>query len=237
MVCCAAGRRTRCGRGRRWARRWRRRWCAAGGAAARSGDPATATAAAPAGATVALTRVVFDLPAGARYETRQAGLLCVTQRTLTWKGAPVVFEAAPYRRAFRAALLAQGVQAQGDATELFEAETAPAALSVGALVTALHARACVVKGFGPLDGAAKGEAHMAVEWQVYDHAARAVVVRLRTEADYALPPGAKGEGGGLIPGALAANAAILAQDAGFRRAAGLPAPAPATATATPPPPP
>lgn len=198
-------------------------WAAA--AAAQAGAPA-ADDPAPAAPTVALTRVVFDLPAGARYETRQAGLLCVTQRTLSWKGAPVAYEAAPYRRAFRSALRAQGVNAQGDATELFESEVSPAAVSVGALVTGLKARACVMKGFGVVDSTAKGEAHMAVEWQVYAHAKREVVARVRTEADYVLPSGSKGEGGALLPQALAANAALLARDPAFRAAVGLPAAAP-----------
>ena len=193
-----------------------------------SSDTSTRTPAVAAvtGPTVALTRVVFDLPAGARYETQQAGLLCVTQRTLSWKGAPVAYEAAPYRRAFRAAMRAQGVDAQGDATELFESEVSPATISVGALVTSLKVRACVMKGFGVVASTARGEAHMAVEWQVYAHAAHEVVARVRTEADYALPPGSRGEGGALMPQALAANAALLARDPAFRQAVGLPAAAP-----------
>ena len=186
----------------------------------------TATLAA-AGPPVALTRVVFDLPRGARYEVRQAGLLCVTQHTLTWKGEPVVREAQSYRIAFRTALRGEGVAAEGDPTDLFESQSAPAEFSVGALVTAWRVRACVNgDGFGSSLTNVRGDAGMTVDWQVFSRTAHQVVARVRTEAQVAQARPIPGDGAKLKALAFAANAARLAQDDTFRHAIGLTTPAP-----------
>lgn len=180
--------------------------------------PTAATSAALKGSAVALTRVVFDLPRGERYEVEQAGLLCVTQRTLVAKGEAVPYEAAPYRRAFRTAMLGAGVAAEGDPTQLFEAQVSPSDLSVGALVTGLHARACVNKGCASALTRVQGEAHMAVEWQVFSRSAHAVVTTVRTQADVALRAPVAGDAAQVTAAALGANAALLARDDGFRQA-------------------
>lgn len=201
--------------------------------AAAAAQPATAPAApsgAVAGPPVSLTRVVFDLPRGARYEVLQAGLLCVTQRTLTWKGDPVVFEAQPYRKAFRTALRGEGVAAEGDPTDLFESQSTPAEFAVGALVTAWRMRACVNgDGFGSSLTNVRGDAAMTVDWQVFSRSTHQVVARVRTQAEVAQARAVPGDGAKLEGLAFAANAVRLARDEVFRHAIGLAGAAPPAA--------
>jgi hypothetical protein len=187
-------------------------------APAATAPPAAPVAAEPSGARVALTRVVWNLPRNAAYEVQQAGLLCITQHVLTWKGEPVVFEAKAYASAFRTAMRAAGVSAQGDLTELFESQEDPADLSVGALVTAARVRACEIQGFGAGSVRIRGEAAMTVEWQVLSRRTHAVVARVRTTAAATLPKPVPGDTQKLVAEGLAANAAELAKDAGFRQA-------------------
>jgi S1-C subfamily serine protease len=173
----------------------------------------------PAGFTaqpVALTRIAANIAPGTPYQQIGAppfAAACPMFGEIRyWKEADnKVTNLESFDRIFREELKGAGFRADGDPTNLFEDHTA-SDLQVGALITGLQMKACLV-GLGPT---LLGASTMDIEWQVYSVLKAKVVARITTHGGVKINTPNEQRTSLLVTGAFADNVRRLEADEQFR---------------------
>lgn len=134
---------------------------------------------------VQFSKVVVKLKRGEHIGAMQAGLLCVAQGDLNWKGGRISIDSDEFTEAFREELEKHSFKAVGDTNSLFEdPSTWKSEILVAGLVKELKANICYpMAGFGNYSSS-KGEAYLKVDWQIYSKLDRSVVHSVSTEGAY-----------------------------------------------------
>lgn len=131
---------------------------------------------------IQFTKVVVKLKRGEHVGAMQAGLVCVPQSDLTWKGGRISIDSDEFTDAFKEELEKFAFKTVGDTNALFEdPSTWKSEILVAGLVKDLKANICYpMAGFGNFSSA-KGEAFLKVDWQIYSKLDRSVVHSVTTE--------------------------------------------------------
>lgn len=131
---------------------------------------------------IQFSKIVVKMKRGEDIGALQAGLLCVGQGQLTWKGGKLSIDSDEFTEAFKEELEKASFKTVGDTNALFEdASTWKSEILVAGLVKDLKANICYPHaGFGNFSSA-KGEAYLKVEWQIYSKLDRSVVHSVVTE--------------------------------------------------------
>ena len=147
---------------------------------------------------IQFTKIVVKLKRGEHVGAMQAGILCVPQGDLTWKGGRLSIDSDEFTDAFKEELEKYSFKTVGDTNALFEdPSTWKSEILIAGLVKDLKTNLCYpMAGFGNFSSA-KGEAYLKVDWQIYSKLDRTVVHSVTTEgagkSDDAMP------GGGTVP--------------------------------------
>jgi len=127
-------------------------------------------------------KIVIKLKRGENIGTVQAGLLCVAQRKLTYRGGRNTVGGEELTEVFQEELKANSYEVVGDPDALFEdPSTWKAEYLVAGLIKSMKANICYpMAGFGDFTQS-KGEASLSVQWQVYSRLSRKVEYKVTTE--------------------------------------------------------
>lgn len=131
---------------------------------------------------IQFTKVVVKLKRGEHVGALQAGLLCVPQGDLNWKGGRITVDSDEFTDAFKEELEKYAFKTVGDTNALFEDPSSwKSEILVAGLVKELKANICYpMAGFGNFSSS-KGEAFIKVDWQIYSKLDRTVVHSVTTE--------------------------------------------------------
>lgn len=143
--------------------------------------PGTPVATAPS-ATVALTKIARQLPAGSEYGVRQEGVLCIRKETLRADAAVTPVDIGSYGPIFSNELVKAGLmQPTTTRANLFESPAEPDQgpdYEVGALVHGLNVKLCSwLLGQTVFH---RATATVEVQWQIYSRAQKKVVASMET---------------------------------------------------------
>jgi S1-C subfamily serine protease len=189
--------------------------------------PAAMAAEPGAPAPVSFARMAARIPAGTVWATLQevsGPFGCRDLKTLTWSAKHNEDAGGPeFERTFREEFAAAGLQVTGDPNNLFQRDDKSADIQVGALVTGLSARFCADQTFkesfaGSEHYEMKGEATMAIEWQVYSTSQARVLARIPTTGAHRIEKAVDSGDGILLQRAFAANVRGLVSSPEFRSA-------------------
>lgn len=127
-------------------------------------------------------KIVVRLKRGEHIGAMQAGLLCVPQGNLNWKGGRISIASDEFTDTFKEELEKFSFKTVGDTDALFEdPSTWKSEILVAGLIKELKANICYpMAGFGNFSSS-KGEAFLRVEWQIYSKLDRSVVHKVTTE--------------------------------------------------------
>lgn len=127
-------------------------------------------------------KIVVKLKRGEHIGAMQAGLLCVSQGDLNWKGGRISIDSDEFTDAFKEELEKFAFKTVGDTNALFEdPSTWKSEILIAGLIKELKANICYpMAGFGNFSSS-KGEAFLKVEWQIYSKLDRSVVHTVTTE--------------------------------------------------------
>jgi S1-C subfamily serine protease len=210
-------------------------------ALAMAGAPLAMAAEPSAAAPVSFARMAAQIPVGTVWATLQSTdppfFGCTDDNKLAWTAKDNGDAgSADYERIFREEFAAAGLKVSGDPTNLFQQDDKSADLQVGALVTSLSARFCrdqtLKESFSDSRHyEVKGEASMAIEWQVYSTSQAKVIARIPTAGSYRIEKAVDSGNLVLLHRAFAANVQALAASPAFREAVSGAAPV-STAAAT-----
>ena len=164
-------------------------------------------------APVSLARIVADLPVGQTWAMVGSGALCITPVTIQWEAKNEDLQTLGLERVFRETYTGAGLKVAGDRTNLFEQDSKPAEIQVGALIRDLRARSCSAI----IESGYTGAMTMDVEWQVYSVSRGAVVARIPTRGGFQLKTPDQGAVAKLFAGAFADNTRRLIADPTFRK--------------------
>lgn len=131
---------------------------------------------------IQFTKIVVKLKRGEHVGAMQAGLLCISQGDLNWKGGRISIDSEEFTEAFKEELEKFSFKAVGDTNALFEdPSTWKSEILIAGLVKELKANICYpMAGFGNFSSS-KGEAFIKVDWQIYSKLDRSVVHSVTTE--------------------------------------------------------
>lgn len=131
---------------------------------------------------IQFSKIVVKLKRGEKIGALQAGLLCVGQGVLNWKGGKLSIDSDEFTEAFKEELEKASFKTVGDSNALFEDTSSwKAEILVAGLVKDLKANICYPNaGFGDMNNS-KGEAYLKVDWQIYSRLDRSVVHSVTTE--------------------------------------------------------
>lgn len=131
---------------------------------------------------IQFSKIVVKMKRGEKIGALQAGLLCVGQGSLDWKGGRLSIDSDEFTEAFKDELEKASFKTVGDTNALFEdPSTWKSEILVAGLVKDLKANICYPNaGFGDFNSA-KGEAYLKVDWQIYSKLDRSVVLSVITE--------------------------------------------------------
>jgi len=131
---------------------------------------------------IQFTKIVVKLKRGEHIGAMQAGLLCVPQGDLNWKGGRISIDSDEFTDAFKEELEKFAFKTVGDTNALFEdPSTWKSEILIAGLVKELKANICYpMAGFGNFSSS-KGEAFLKVDWQIYSKLDRSVVHSVTTE--------------------------------------------------------
>lgn len=163
-------------------------------------------------------KVVVKLKRGEHIGAMQAGVFCVSQGDLTWKGGRLNVDSDEFTDAFKDELEKYAFKAVGDPNALFEDPTSwKAEILVAGLVKELKANICFPgAGWGNFSSS-KGEAFLKVEWQIYSRLDRSVVHTVSTEGSYKVDSASAGGDTAAVINAFAQAARNLLSDPQFRK--------------------
>lgn len=130
-------------------------------------------------------KVVLKLNRGQHIGAVQVGLACLGNAELTYKGGRANFDSAEFNEVFIEEVEKAGLKTVGNPDALFEdPAAAQAEILVAGTVETLKANFCYpMAGFGNFTDS-KGEAEMAVDWQIYSKLDRRVVYQVKTSGSY-----------------------------------------------------
>jgi len=130
-------------------------------------------------------KVVVKLRRGEPIGHASAGLLCLGNQELNWRGGKADITDDELTQAFREELQKANYPIVGDPNALFEdPSTWKAELLVAGLIDKIEANACFPKaGFGNWRDA-KGGAFVQVNWQIYGQMERKVIYETKTQGSY-----------------------------------------------------
>jgi len=192
-----------------------------------AGAPAAMAAEPGAPAPVSFARMGARIPTGtvwAVLQYREFPMSCADIKKLTWSEKNNRNAGGPeFERVFREEFAAAGLRVTGDPNNLFQADDKSADLQIGALITSVSATFCQVQtfrdAFDSRDGhGMKGQASMAIEWQVYSTSQAKVVARVPTSGAYRLDKEVEAGDQLILQRAFAANVQALAASPEFRTA-------------------
>ncbi|WP_297358554.1 S1C family serine protease [Thauera sp.] len=131
---------------------------------------------------IQLTKIVVKLKRGEHVGALQAGLLCVSQGDLNWKGGRISIDSDEFTDAFKEELEKSSFKTVGDTNALFQdPSTWKSEILVAGLVKELKANICYpMAGFGNFSSS-KGEAFIKVDWQIYSKLDRSIIHSVTTE--------------------------------------------------------
>jgi serine protease Do len=166
---------------------------------------------------IQLNKVVVKLKRGEHIGALQAGLLCVGQGELNWRGGRLNIDSDEFTEAFKEELEKFSFRTVGDTSALFEDPSSwKAEILVAGLVKNLKANICYpMAGFGNFS-TSKGEAFVKVDWQIYSKLDRAVVHSVTTEGSYKITESSTGGSESIILNAFTQAARHLLADNKFR---------------------
>jgi S1-C subfamily serine protease len=146
---------------------------------------------------------------------QQAGIFCVTGRTITWPGGQQPFDNPSFKDSFHTAFVAAGLKTEGDPNDLFEADASTADYAVAGVITDFSERYCTPK---VSDASQKGQVTMAIDWQLYSRLAKQVVATAHTSGSAELTDAKPGGLQILLADAFSANVKQLAAAPAIRTA-------------------
>jgi len=166
---------------------------------------------------IQFSKIVVKLKRGEEIGAIQAGLLCVGQGQLTWKGGKLSIDSDEFTDAFKEELEKASFKTVGDTNALFEdASTWKSEILVAGLVKDLKANICYPNaGFGNFTSS-KGESYLKVEWQIYSKLDRSVVHSVVTEGASKTTSAVSGGDSTLVLNAFAQATRNLLADEKFR---------------------
>lgn len=131
---------------------------------------------------VQFTKIVVKLKRGEHIGAWQAGVFCVPNGDLNWKGGRISIDSDEFTDAFKEELEKFSFKTVGDTNALFEdASTWKSEILIAGLVKELKANICYpMAGYGNFNSS-KGEAFLKVDWQIYSKLDRSVVHSVITE--------------------------------------------------------
>lgn len=134
---------------------------------------------------IQFTKVVVKLKRGEHIGALKAGLLCVPQGDLNWKGGKVSVDSDEFTDAFKEELEKYNFKTVGDTNALFEDPSSwKSEILVAGLIKELKANICYPHGGWGNFSTAKGDAYIKVDWQIYSKLDRSVVHTVSTEGAY-----------------------------------------------------
>jgi len=166
---------------------------------------------------IQLSKVVIKLKRGEHIGAYKAGLLCIPNGDLNWKGGKLNVSSDELTETFKEELEQHSFKTVGDTDALFEDEsTWKSEILVGGLIKELKANICYPQaGFGNFSNA-KGEAFVKVDWQIYSKLDRSVVHSVQAEGSYTATESTADGGTTAILNAFAQAARNLLADEKFR---------------------
>ena len=166
---------------------------------------------------IQLSKIVVKLKRGEHIGALQAGLLCVGQGELNWKGGKLSIDSDEFTDAFKDELEKYSFKTVGDTSALFEDPSSwKSEILVAGLIKELKANICYpMAGFGNFTSS-KGEAFVKVEWQIYSKLDRSVVHSVGTEGSSKVTDASSGGGETVVLNAFAQAARNLLADQKFR---------------------
>lgn len=131
---------------------------------------------------IQFTKIVLKLKRGEHIGAWKAGILCIPNGELNWKGGKLNIDSDEFTDAFKEELEKYAFKTVGDTNALFEdASTWKSEILVAGLVKELKANICYpMAGYGNFNSS-KGEAYLKVDWQIYSKLDRSVVHTVATE--------------------------------------------------------
>ncbi|MDG1074034.1 MAG: trypsin-like peptidase domain-containing protein [Methylophilaceae bacterium] len=166
---------------------------------------------------IQFSKIVVKLKRGEKVGAIQAGLFCVGQGTLTWKGGKLSIDSDEFTDAFKEELEKASFKTVGDTSALFEdSSTWKSEILVAGLVKDLKANICYpMAGFGNFSSS-KGAAYLKVDWQIYSKLDRSVVHSVVTEGASDVSTATDGGGDAIVLNAFAQATRNLLADEKFR---------------------
>jgi S1-C subfamily serine protease len=150
---------------------------------------------------------------GARLGASQAGFLCVPRGNLQYTGGMNEINDARYGDTFREELTRAKYSVTGNPNDLFDDQADSAAeLIIAAAITDIKLNACVIP-----TGETKGEAAIAVEWQIYNPLERRVVHKVVTRGSGRTDVASVGGAGAAMQAAFGQATRGLLADETFHR--------------------
>lgn len=131
---------------------------------------------------IQFTKIVVKLKRGEHIGAMQAGVFCIPQGELNWKGGRISIDSDEFTDAFKEELEKFSFKTVGDTNALFEdPSTWKSEILIAGLIKELKANICYpMAGFGNFSSS-KGEAFLKVDWQIYSKLDRSVVHSVATE--------------------------------------------------------
>lgn len=166
---------------------------------------------------VQLSRLVVNLNRGESIGRYKVGVICAFGDGLSWKGGGRQdLDTDEFDEVFRDELEKIGMTVAGDPDNLFEDTSGSAEYLVGGSIEKLDMKVCFpMAGFNDWDKS-KGEATVAVKWQIYSRLERRVVAAIETTGFHKT----SSQNGGMysiLLNAFADNVQKLAADERFRK--------------------
>ena len=134
---------------------------------------------------VQLKKIIIKLPRGKKVGMYSAGLACVEQGALKWKGSKLNISSDDLTEIFYEEFEKAGYTVLGNPNSLFEDPSAwKSEFLIGGIVKGLEANICYpMIGFRDYESS-KGGVYLKINWQVYSTLERRVVYETTTEGSY-----------------------------------------------------
>lgn len=166
---------------------------------------------------MSFVRMVAKLSRGQDWGVLSAGLLCVPNQRLTWRGGVMDVKTEDFDDVFREELSNAGFKVEGDPSNLFETTSSGSDYAVAGLITGIDAHFCMpLAGYGGAQ--IKGTVIMSVEWQVYSRLQKRLIAKVKTTGGFETKQSQLGNYQTTLDGAFAENVKGLAASEDFRKA-------------------
>ena len=183
-------------------------------------EPSPPAPAVPVGAakTVALTRLVVKLQPGVQWLVIQRGMFCATASSQTWAGGENDMKVAPFMDTFREEFKKSNLSPEPEASLFDPTAVSPSEFALAGVVSDEKINACAPDGSPTGLNKLKGEASLAIDWQLYSRLEKQVVARVHTTGSFSTKDIITDGAPGMLNRAMAENFRQLAADPAFRKA-------------------